>query len=153
MIDEMLSSLQRAIARTRRDLTRSCATFALLALFGYACLAFGAFAAFLELRSAFGALAAASILCAASATIVILILALSAWRRRSDRLRRAAALPPTSLPPQNMAALFEGSLASGALGDQDKLLAAVRLGRSLTPVDIVVLALAGGFIASRRLRK
>jgi hypothetical protein len=70
MIDEMFASLQKAVVKSRHDVTRACATLALLALFGSACLGFGAFAGYLELSSAFGAVAAASFLCGACGIIV-----------------------------------------------------------------------------------
>jgi hypothetical protein len=54
---------------------------------------------------------------------------------------------------QSLAYLFEGLLAAGALGDQKNLLAVMRLERKLTSLDLVALALFGGFIASRKLGK
>ncbi len=152
MIDKVLASLRATIELSRHDFMRNCGTAALATLFGLASLGFGAFAAFLLLSASFGGAMAAMILCSACAAIVVALVAIPAWRRKKARLRRAA-MAAASAPPQSLASLFEGLLAAGALGDQKNLLAVLRLGRKLTSLDLVALALFGGFIASRQLGK
>ena len=152
MIDNILTFFGSAIAIRRRDFKRRCATAALVALFGSASLGFGAFAGYLRLSASLGAAAAALILCAVCVVIVIAILGASAWRRRIDRLRRAA-MPTPPAPPKTLASLIEALLDAGALGAQKGPLAAMRLGQKLSALDLVALALLGGFIAARRLGK
>lgn len=62
-------------------------------------------------------------------------------------------MTPPSAAPESLASLFDAFLATGAIGDQKSLLAAIQIGRRTTPMDLVVLALVGGFIASREFRK
>ncbi len=152
MIDKILAFMRAAIERRRRDFMSNCATIALVAMFGSASLGFGVFAAYLYLSSLFGGVIAALIFCAACAVIVIAVLGVSAWRKRNARLRRTAAASPNP-SPESLALLVESLLATGVLGDQKNLLAATRLGAKLKPLELVALALVGGFIVSRKLDK
>lgn len=115
-----------------------------------ACLGFGAFAAYLYLSALLGGAAAAAILCAGCGAISAAILGASAWRRRSARLRRAARTPAPATP-NSSASLLEDLIAAGGLGEQKNLLAAIELGRKMKPLELVALALVGGFLAARKL--
>jgi hypothetical protein len=53
----------------------------------------------------------------------------------------------------NVDSLLQDFAAAGTARDQRALVAALRLGRELSPAQLVALALVGGFIAGRRIRK
>jgi hypothetical protein len=125
---------------------------AAVALFASVSLGFGTFAAYVYLRASQGRVVAALIVCAAYGMFAIAIWTIEGARRRASRLRRAdAASPPTSLENVDLLLQYLGA-ANGPQG-QSALLAATRLGRELSPMQLLVLALIGGFIAGRKLGK
>ena len=124
----------------------------LMTLFAAVSLGFGTFAAYVYLRASQGRVVAALIVCAACGLLAIAIWAIGVARRRASRLRRTdAASPPTS--PEDVDLLLQYLGAVNGLQGQSALLAATRLGRELSPMQLLVLALIGGFIAGRKLGK
>jgi hypothetical protein len=77
---------------------------------------------------------------------------IGAARQRADRLRRAAA---TSAPPSrgNLDSLLQHLAAANSAENQQTLVAAMRLGREFSPIQLLALALVGGFFAGRKLAK
>jgi hypothetical protein len=95
-----------------------------------------------------GPAAAALILCAASGALALAIGAFTWTRRRARRMQANAA---ASTPAGN--SFLQSFIATGAPDQQSTLDAAMRFARDITPMQLVALALIGGFTAGRKLRK
>ena len=130
-----------------RDFLRCIAAAMVVAAFGAVSLGFGTFAAYVYLRASEGGGGAALIVCAVYGLIAITIAATWLVRRRGGRLRRAAA---ASASLGTVESLLQALAAAGTPKDPLVLDAAVRLGRALSPMQLVALALIGGFIAGRK---
>lgn len=147
MIQGLVGHLGAAAERRLCNYLLSVVAAAVVALFAAVSLGFGTFAAYVCLRASEGRVVAALIVCAAYG-----LLAITIWtttevvRRRADRLRRVAAASPASTA--NVDSLLQ-SLAA----DSIPLVAAMRLARELSPMQLFALALIGGFVAGRKLGK
>src|SRR5208282_4410117 len=92
------------------------------------------------------------IVCAGYGLLAITTGVIGAVRQRSARLNPAAAL---SAPASrgNVDSLLQHLAAAGSAQDQQALDAAMRLGRKFSPMQLLALALIGGFIVGRKLTK
>ena len=126
---------------------------AVAALLCAVALGFGTLAAYLYLRASQGAVGAALIVCLAYALLAILIGTAALIRRRAERLARSAASAPTPAASGNIDSLFQSMAEAAAPQDRQALLAALELGRGLSPLQLITIALIGGFIVGRKLGK
>lgn len=150
MIRKLAGLLGGVAERCLRESLLGIITMAVAALFAAASLGFGTFAAYVWLNESEGPVVAALILCAAYGLVAIVICAARVVRRRAARLRRAAAVPAS---PGDVDSLLQTIAATSNQPDQSALIAAMRLGRALSPMQMLVLALIGGFVAGRKLGK
>ena len=148
-----LTDLVGSVAEQRlRDFLLGVGTAAVGALFAAVSLGFGTFAVYVYLRTSNGRVIAALIVCAAYGLLAITIWAIVGARRRARRLRLAAAeSAPASW--EDFDSLLRYFAAAGTPQDQLALLAAMRMGRELSPMQLLALALIGGFVAGRKLGK
>ena len=155
MIRWLIGLLGGAAKRRLRNYLLGIGAVAASTLLAAASLGFGTFAAYVYLRASQGPVTAALIVCAAYGLLAITslaILAIGVARRRAGLLRRAtaASAPPS---PGNFDSLLQSLAAAGATQDQLALVAAMRRGRELSPMQLLAVALVGGFIAGRKLGK
>jgi len=149
MIRWLTGLLGGAAERRLGDLLLGAAVAGMVALFAAVSLGFGAFAAYAYLQASQGRVVAALILCAAFGATAIAIWAIAMARRRARRSRLAARA--SSAPVEDIDTLLRHLVAAGA--QQDQLALAARLGRELSPMQLLALALVGGFIAGKKLAK
>ncbi len=126
---------------------------AVVALLGAVALGFGTFAAYVYLRASQGVVGAALIICFAYALLAILIGVVAIVHGRTERLVRRAASAPTPESSDNVHSLFQSLAEASAPQDRDALLAAMQLGRALSPLQLFAIAPIAGFIAGRKLGK
>ena len=114
-------------------------------LFAFVCLGFGTFAAYMYLSASDGPVFAAVMISAAYGVVAVICgVALTRWHDRSS--------PPASAapaPPENLEALLQSLSAAGAPQDQKALIAALRVGRDLSPMELLAVSLISGFFAGR----
>ncbi len=149
MIRWLTGLLGAAAERRLGDFLLAAAAAGMVALFAAVSLGFGTLAVYAYLRASQGRVVAALIICAAYGATAITIWAIGMARRRARRLRLAAMA--SSAPVADIDALLQQLLAAGA--QQEQLTLAARLGRELSPMQLLALALIGGFIAGRKLPK
>ncbi len=112
-------------------------------------LGFGTFAAYMHLSAAEGPVFAAVAISAAYGVVAVIAGAgLARWYATSSR--DPATVPPASVNPET---LLRSLAESGSPQDQAALTAALRLGRALSPMELLALSLVGGFLAGRRAGK
>ena len=146
-----LTGLLGAAAEQRLgDFLLAVAGAGIMALFAAVSLGFGTFAVYAYLRASQGRVVAALIICAAYGATAITIWAIGMARRRARRLRLAA-MASASAPVADINSLLRHLVAAGA--QQDQLALVARLGRELSPMQLLALALIGGFIAGKKLAK
>jgi hypothetical protein len=150
MIRYLTNLLDVATERRFRAFLLGVGAAAVVTMFAMASLGFGAFAAYGYLRPVVGPVAAALILCGASGLLALVIGAFTWTRRRARRMQANAA---ASTPAGNVNSFLQGFIATGAPDQQSTLDAAMRFARDITPMQLVALALIGGFTAGRKLRK
>ena len=150
MIRYLTNLLDVATERRFRAFLLGVGAAAVVTMFATASLGFGAFAAYGYLRPVEGPVAAALILCAASGALALAIGAFTWTRRRARRMQANAA---ASTPAENVNSFLQGFIATGAPDQQSTLDAAMRFARDITRMQLVALALIGGFTAGRKLRK
>jgi len=150
MIRYLTNLLDVATERRFRAFLLGVGAAAVVTMFAITSLGFGAFAAYGYLRPVEGPVAAALILCAASGALALAIGAFTWTRRRARRMQANAA---ASTPAGNVNSFLQGFIATGAPDQQSTLDAAMRFARDITPMQLVALALIGGFTAGRKLRK
>ncbi len=150
MIRYLTNLLDVATERRLRAFLLGVGAAAVVTMFAMASLGFAAFAAYGYLRPVEGPVAAALILCGASGLIALVIGAFTWTRRRARRMQASAA---ASTPAGNVNSFLQGLIATGSPDQQSTLDAAMRLARDMTPMQLVALALIGGFTACRKLRK
>lgn len=138
-----------AAERLLRECLFGAATVGLAVLFAIVSLGFGTFAAYLHLRALHGGVVAALIVGAAFGIIAVSIWVFGAVRRHGRR-RHPVALAPT---PSAKRETPVAPAAAGSSQEQIVLATAMRLGRELSPMQLLALALIGGFIAGRKLDK
>ena len=141
-----------AAERGLGDFLLGVAAAGVVGLFAAVSLGFGTFAVYVYLRASQGRVLAALIICAAYGATAIAIWAIGMARRRARRLRLAA-MASASAPVADIDSLLRHLVAAGAQQDQLALAAAMRLGRELSPMQLLALALIGGFIAGKKLAK
>jgi len=114
-------------------------------LFTIICLGFGTFAAYMHLSASQGVVFAAAMISVAYGVVAVICgVALMRWHGRSSRPASAA-----PAPPENLEALLESLSAAGAPQDQKALIAALRVGRDLSPMELLAISLISGFFAGR----
>jgi hypothetical protein len=114
-------------------------------LFTILCLGFATFAAYMHLSASQGPVFAAIMISATYGVVAVICgVALMRWHERSSRPASAA---PT--PPENLEALLQSLSAAGAPQDQNALIAALRVGRDLSPMELLAISLISGFFADR----
>jgi hypothetical protein len=150
MIRWLTGLLSAAAERRLGDFLLGAAAVAgMVALFAAVSLGFGAFAIYAYLQASQGRVVAALIVCAAFGAAAIAICAITMARRRARRSRLAARA--SSARAGDIDSLLRHLAAAGA--QQDQLALAARLARELSPMQLLALALAGGFIAGKKLAK
>ncbi len=118
-------------------------------LFAAVSLGFGTFAAYTHLSASEGPVFAAAVISGAYAALAIMTgVALARWYTRSSRHRPAA---PAS--PENLEALLKPLDAAGTPQDPMALIAALRGGRDLSPMELLAISLISGFFAGRKAGK
>src|SRR5579863_3454199 len=142
MIRERTGLLGAAVERRIRDCLLGGIAAAAITLFAAVSLAFGTFAAYIYFRTSEGRVIAALIVSTAYGMLAIAIWAIGMARRRFSRLRRAAS---ASASPGNADSLLRAL--GGTPQEQLALAAALRLGGELSTMQLLVLALIGGFVA------
>ena len=152
MIRWLIGLLGAAAERGLGKLLLGVAAAGVVALFAAVSLGFGTFAVYVYLRASQGRVVAALIICAVYGVTAITIWAIGAARRRARRLRLAA-MAPASASLEDIDWLLQYLVAAGAQQEQLALVAAMRLGRELSPMQLLALALVGGFIAGKNLAK
>ncbi len=150
MIRWLTGLLGAATERRLGDFLLAVAAAGMVALLAAISLGFGAFAVYAYLRASQGRVVAALIICAAYGATAITIWAIGMARRRARRLRLAA-MASASAPVADIDSLLRHLVAAGA--QQDQLALVARLGRELSPMQLLALALIGGFIAGKKLAK
>ena len=150
MIRYLTNLLDVATERRFRAFLLGVGAAAVVTMFAIASLGFGALGAYGYLRPMEGSVAAALILGAASGVLALAIGAFTWTRRRARRMQANAA---ASTPAGNVNSFLQGFIATGAPDQQSTLDAAMRFAHDMTPMQLVALALIGGFIAGRKLRK
>ncbi len=152
MIRWLTDLLGTAAERCLGDFLLGVGAAAVVALFAAVSMGFGTFAVYVYLRASQGRVVAALIICAVYGLTAITIWAIGVARRRARRLRLAA-MASASASLEDIDSLLQYLVAAGAQQDQLALVAAMRLGRELSPMQLLALALIGGFIAGRNLAK
>lgn len=112
-------------------------------------LGFGTFAVFTHLSASEGPVFAAAVMSAAYGTFAVIAgVALARWHAKSSR-------PPAAAPatPENLEALLQSLAEAGTPLDQTALIAALRVGSKLSPMELLAISLIGGFFAGRRAGK
>jgi len=150
MIHWLMSLLGALTERRFRDFSLGVGAVAVVALLGAVGLGFGTLAAYVYFRPSQGVVGAALIICFAYALLAILIGAAAMIRRRAERLACGAASAPTPAPSENIHSFFQGLAGAGAPKDREALLAAMQIGRELTPLQLLAIALISGFIVGRK---
>jgi hypothetical protein len=145
-----LTALFRVTAEQRvREFLLGVVAAVVATLFAAVSLGFGTFSAYVYLCASEGRVVAALIVGAVYGLVAITI-----WvtRRRTSCFRHAAAAsaPATSGTSD---ALIQSLAAAGTPQDQLALVTAMRLGRELTPMQLLALALIGGYVAGRKIGK
>jgi uncharacterized membrane protein len=150
MIRYLTNLLDVATERRFRAFLLGVGAAAVVTMFAMASLGFGAFAAYGYLRPVVGPMGAALVLCGTFGLLALVIGAFTWTRRRARRMQANAA---ASTPAENVNSFLQGFIATGAPDQQSTLDAATRFARDITPMQLVALALIGGFTAGRKLRK
>jgi hypothetical protein len=114
-------------------------------LFTIICLGFGTFAAYTHLSASQGVVFAAAMISVAYGVVAVICgVALMRWHEKSSR---PASVAPA--PPENLETLLQSLSAAGAPQDQKALVAALRVGRDLSPMELLAISLISGFFAGR----
>ena len=150
MIRYLTNLLDVATERRFRAFLLGVGAAAVVTMFATASLGFGAFAAYGYLRPVVGPVGAALVLCGTFGLLALVIGAFTWTRHRARRMQANAA---ASTPAENVNSFLQGFIATGAPDQQSTLDAAMRFARDMTPMQLVALALIGGFTAGRKLRK
>ena len=117
----------------------------LVTLFTIICLGFGTFAGYTHLSASEGPVFAAAVISIAYGVVAVICgVALMRWH---ERLSRPASAAPA--PPENLEALLQSLSAAGAPQDQKALISAMRVGRDLSPMELLAVSLISGFFAGR----
>ena len=152
MISTLAALLRSAVWRRCREFGSATATLIAVVSLGTISLGFASFAAFAQLRSVVGAVSAATIMAGVYAATAILVAAVQALRQRVSR--------PHAASPPSMSAMSASSVPmtlrlreDGAMESQALLIQAMKLGGELSTTQFLVVALLGGFLTGRAIRK
>jgi uncharacterized membrane protein len=151
MVHWLTALLGDAVERSLHTVLPGIVAATAVALFTVVSLGFGTFAAYGYLRGLEGAIGAALILCLAYGLVAVTILAFWAVRRR--RVRRVRCAASASASAATVTSVLQSLAAVGTPQDREVMAAAIRLGRELSPMHLVALAVIGGFIVGRKLDK
>jgi hypothetical protein len=155
MIRWLTGLLGYAAERSLSDVVSGIVAAMAVALLLATSLGFGTFAAYSYLRGLEGDVAAALIVGAAYGLAALTIWVFWAVHRRHVRRARCAAKVP-ALPPApagTVTSVLESLAAAGTPQDREVMAAAMRLGRELSPMQLLALVAIGGFIVGRKLDK
>ena len=152
MIRWLTGLLGSAAERSLRDVVPAVIVAMSITLFSAISLGFGTFAAYSYLRGLLGYVVAALIVCAAYGLVAVTIWVVWTVRRRqARRVRCAAAAAPAPVGP--VTSLLQSLAEAGSSQDREIMAAAARLGREISPMELLALAVIGGFIVGRKLDK
>jgi len=147
----MFRGLQRFLAAASewhpRDFVIGMMGAELVTLCAAVSLGFGTFSAFTQLSASQGPVLAAAMVSAAYAVVAVIAgAALARWHA-------PASAPPKPPPaPEKLEALLRALTAGSGPEDQAALMAAMKVGRDLSPMELVATSLVSGFLAGRRAR-
>lgn len=147
MIRRLMDFVGCAVERRLRDIAFGAVAAASVALLFAISLGFGVAAAYGHLRGELGGVVAALIICAVFGLAAIMIAVIWAVRRRKARQTRRAAVPASA---GSVASLLQSLTEIGAAPDREIMAAALRLGREISPMRLIALAMVGGFIVGRK---
>jgi len=146
----LASLVQGAIAQRLRDFRLLAMATTLSLALAVVAAGFGTFAGYAFLRERAGSVSAALIVAAVCAALAAILWSMTAWRIRARRPRRT---PPPPFSGGDIEGLLQSLAAASTSENQVVLLAAMRLARDLSPMQLLLAALVGGFIAGRKLGK
>lgn len=146
----MLRGLHRLLVAAAdwqpRDFVIGVVGVEVVTLFAAVSLGFGTFAAYTHLSASQGPVFAASVICAAYGALALIGgAALARWHTRSSRRR-----PPALAPLAGLETLLQPLGTAGTTQDPMLLIAALRGGRELSPMEILAISLISGFFAGRK---
>ncbi len=114
-------------------------------LFTIISLGFATFAAYMHLSASGGPVFAAVVISLAYGVVAVIAgISLARWHDRSS-----PPAPAASAPPDNLEALLQSLTAASTPQDQKALIAALRVGRDLSPMELLAISLLSGFFAGR----
>ena len=114
-------------------------------LFTIVCLGFGTFAAYMHLSASGGPVFAAVVISLAYGGVAVIAgISLARWHDRSS-----PPAPAAPAPPDNLEALLQSLTAASTPQDQKALIAALQVGRDLSPMELLAISLISGFFAGR----
>ena len=147
----MLASARASVQRRCREFWSDIAVSAVVLALCVVALGIATAAAFGELRTITGGILAATILAGAYAAAAILIAAIRAMRRRTTRLLVKAAAQTQAGPADDPWRLGPDQVS--AVETEALLMQALKLGSELSTTQLLLLALFGGFVTGRTIRK
>jgi hypothetical protein len=128
-----------------RDLLIGVVGAEVVTLFAAVSLGFGTFAAYTHLSASQGPVLAAAIISLAYGVVAAMAgVALARWHARPSRRHPAARASAETLE-----ALLPSLAAAGTPQDQAALIAALRVGRDVSPMELLAISLISGFFAGR----
>ena len=151
-MDATTNFLRTAVERRYRDFRAGAAASAATIALGAVALGFATTAAFGQLSTIMGPVAAATVTACAYAAATGLILAVRALRRRATRSRDEAAPSMSSGAEGEKAWRMHPGQVSAVESDA-LLMQALKLGSELSTMQLLFVALFGGFVAGRNIRK
>ncbi|WP_198374737.1 hypothetical protein [Neoroseomonas rubea] len=114
-------------------------------LLGAVSLGFGTFAAYAHLSATQGPVFAGVVISAAYGVAAVTGgIALARWHASSSK-----AAPAEPAPPENLEALLRSLAGAGTPQDQMALIAALKVGRDVSPMQLLAISLISGFFAGR----
>jgi hypothetical protein len=151
MIGRLTGLLGRAAEQSLQAVMLRLIVAMSIALFAAISLGFGTFAAYGCLRGLLGGSVAALIICLAFGLVAVTIWVVWTARGRQARRGVAPAAPAAPAPVGSVTSLLQSLAEAAAPQDREVMAAAARLGRELSPFQLLALAVIGGFIVGRKL--
>ncbi|WP_137128528.1 hypothetical protein [Roseomonas sp. HF4] len=116
-----------------------------VALFAAVSLGFGTFAAYTHLSASEGPVFAATVISTVYGVVAVIAgVTLARWHARSSSPH-----PTASPAPETLEALLQSLTKPGTPQDQMALIAALRVGRDVSPMELLAISLISGFFAGR----
>ncbi|GGJ45378.1 hypothetical protein [Neoroseomonas lacus] len=132
-----------------RDFLLGVVAAELVALMAVVSLGFATFAAYTHFAASEGPVFAALVISVSYGMVAIIAgIVLARWHARTSHHEARA---PAA--PEDLELLLRSLGEAGNAQDQAALIAALRLGRDLTPMELLAVSLIGGFFAGRRAGK